>query len=87
MINDNHQKGKHDLFDLKHLNKSKVIWLTILWLLAVACCLLYMSDFFQASILNKRFFTLWVILLVSTYTIIKIHLNFSRQRRQHQNHS
>lgn len=81
MISKEHQKGRHNLFDLKHLNKSKVIWLSILWLLAVACCIISMSDFFTHTVFTKRFFTLWIILIVSTYTIIKIHINFNRQRK------
>jgi|GEM_PF-3440093 len=74
-------KGKHNLFDLKHLNKSKVIWLSILWVLAVICCLIYMSDFFSRSVFTRKSFTLWVILIASGYTLIKIHKNYNRQKR------
>lgn len=81
MISKEHQKGKHNLFDLKHLNKSKVIWLSVLWVLAAACCLISMSDFFSHTVFTKRFFTLWIILIASTYTIIKIHINYNRQKK------
>jgi len=74
-------KGKHNLFDLKHLNKSKVIWLSVLWVLAVICCLIYMSDFFSHSVFNRRSFTLWVILIASGFTLVKIHKNYNRQKR------
>jgi len=74
-------KGKHNLFDLKHLNKSKVIWLSVLWVLAVICCLIYMSDFFSRSVFTRKSFTLWVILLASGYTMIKIHRTYNRQKR------
>ncbi|HTN35989.1 MAG TPA: hypothetical protein VL053_02885 [Arachidicoccus sp.] len=81
MINQREQKGKHNLFDLKHLNKSKVIWLSVLWVLAVACCLLYMSDFFTVSVFTKKSFTLWVIVIVSGYTLVKIHRTYNRSKK------
>lgn len=74
-------KGKHNLFDLKHLNKSKVIWLSVLWVLAVICCLLYMSDCFTRSVFTKHSFTLWVILVASGYTLVKIHTTYRRQKK------
>ena len=74
-------KGRHNLFDLRHLNKSKVIWLSILWIIAVICCFIYMSDFFTRSVFTRKSFTLWVILIASGYTIVKIHRNYNRQKK------
>lgn len=74
-------KGRHNLFDLKYLNKSKVVWLSILWVIAVICCLIYMSDFFSRPVFTRRSFTLWVILIASSYTIVKIHRTYNRQKK------
>lgn len=85
LMEDQKSKGKHNLFDLKHLNKSKVVWLSVLWVIAVICCLIYMSDFFRTSVFTRKSFTLWVILLASAYTLIKIHRSYNRQKHGEQN--
>ena len=81
MMDNKKREDRHNLFDLKNLNKSKVIWLSILWVIAVICCLIYMSDFFRTSVFTRKSFTLWVILIASGYTIVKIHRNYNRQKR------
>ncbi len=75
-------KNKHNLFDLKHLNKSKIIWLTLLWIIAIGCCIISISDNFTKSIFQKKYLTIWIIMIASTYTIIKIHLDYFRNKNK-----
>ena len=78
----NNNKGKHNLFDLRYLNRSKVIWLSILWVVAVICCFIYMSDFFHRSVFTKKSFTLWVLLIASGYTMFKVHRSYNQQKKE-----
>jgi hypothetical protein len=75
-------KDKHNLFDLRNLNKSKIIWLTLLWLIAMCCCIFSISDNFTQSAFQRKYLTIWIIMIASTYTIIKIHFDYFRKKRK-----
>lgn len=74
------KKKQHNLFDLKHLNKSKIVWLTVLWLIAMVSCIVAMTDVFSASIFQRKYLTIWIIMVASTIKIIQIHLEYFKNK-------
>ena len=61
---------------IKNPSKKNLILFTILWVLGITLLILSMSNFLTENIIQKRYVTLYFLIIVSSLTVFKLHINF-----------
>jgi len=65
---------------IKNPTKKQLIFLTLIWLTGLLFLLLSMTNFFSESILNKKYFILYFLLLISVLAMAGVYKNYFKSR-------
>jgi uncharacterized membrane-anchored protein len=65
---------------VKNPTKKQVVMASLIWLIGLILLLLPMTDFFSESPLKRKFLGVALLLVMATFTLFCVYLNYFRNR-------
>ena len=70
--------GNNKWLDVKNPSKNNLIVFSLIWLISNALLIISITDLFSESFFQKKHVMIYVLMISSTYAVLKLFINYSK---------
>lgn len=69
--------------DIKNPSKNNLILFSLIWLISNGLLIISLTDLFSESFFQKKYFMIYLSMVISTYVVLKLFINYLKLNKNH----
>jgi hypothetical protein len=69
--------------DIKNPSKNNLILFSLIWLISNGLLIISLTDLFSESFFQKKYFMIYLPMVISTYVVLKLFINYLKLNKNH----